>query len=387
VTDLAFAPDNTTCAFAVQDRKDVHHKLVVWNTATGTTRRIWSLGTWWIQALRFSPEGRVLYSCSIDNKVCVWDMASGEKLREFAAGNEARITQATFSPDGKWLACAGQEPVALLVETVTGKVVHRLAFPFIPYRTGFAFSADSRTVAMGFENGEIELVESASGKVRKRLVGGHQAVVATLLFSSDGQRLISGSADTTALIWDLNARLEAPVKPLDSADLDACWNDLASQDAEAAYRSIRRLAASPAEVVPYLDKRLQPVARADKRHLSQLIADLDSDHFAVRDRAFKELEAISEGAADACRAALARGPSPELRRRLEALLQKQDEQRWSPSPQRLCILRALEALEDANTPAARQLMQRMATGAPESAVTQEAKATVGRMTARSDQPR
>jgi hypothetical protein len=79
---------------------------------------------------------------------------------------------------------------------------------------------------------------------------------------------------------------------------------------------------------------------------------------------------------------LAGQPSLEQRRRLEMMLEKQDEERRSPSPQRLRILRALEALELAGTPEAAQLLQRLAGGAPEACVTREAKAALERLTMR-----
>lgn len=110
-----------------------------------------------------------------------------------------------------------------------------------------------------------------------------------------------------------------------------------------------------------------------------LIRDLGSDHFAVRDQASKELENLGEAPIAACRKALASEPSPELRRRLEMLLEKQEQDRRSPSPQRLQIVRALEALEGAGTPRVRQLLQKLADGALESCTTREAKAVLERL--------
>jgi hypothetical protein len=243
----------------------------------------------------------------------------------------------------------------------------------------FAFSADSRTLALGDEQGTIHLVELASGKFRRRLVGGHQGSIGALLFSTDGERLVSGSTDTTALVWDLSGRLNARRKPVSVADLDACWTDLAGDNAERAYQSIHRLAASPAEMLPYLGKKLQPAASADARRVARLISDLDSEQFIVREQASRELEKIGEAATEACRKALESRPSPELRRRLEMLLEKQEQERRSPSAPRLRMLRALEALEMAGGPESRQLLQKLADGASEAYTTREAKAALERL--------
>jgi hypothetical protein len=172
----------------------------------------------------------------------------------------------------------------------------------------------------------------------------------------------------------LNARHTA----LSAADLEACWTDLAGEDAERAYRSICRLAASPTEMLDYLSKRLQPVARADAGRVTRLIADLDSNKFAVREQAANELENV--GATAMYRKVLARDPSLEVRRRLEKLLNKEEQERCSPSPDRLRLLRALEALELAGTPKAEPLLQKLANGASEAWLTREAKTCLERLT-------
>ncbi len=359
--------------------------LVIWDAATGKKRQV-CVGHQGvvIGALGFSPDSGTLYSWSLlgrDRKVRLWDVVTGKMLREFAAGDEAGVYTGSFSANGKWFACGGMPQLLLLYDVATGTAVHRLEIPALRYGNarGFAISPDSRTLAVGDEQGTIHLVELASGKFRQRLVGGHQGNINALLFAADGKRLVSGSTDTTALVWDLTGQLNASAKPISAADLNVCWTDLAGEDAERAYQSIRRLAASPTTMIPYVSKQLQPAASVDARHVDGLIIDLASDQFTVRDQAFKELESLGELAIAACRKALAGEPALEQRRRLEMLLEQQEQERRSPSLPRLRILRALEALEFAGTPQSRQLLQKLAGGAPEACVTREAKAALERL--------
>ena len=51
----------------------------------------------------------------------------------------------------------------------------------------------------------IRLYDFASGKL-VALLKGHENVVYGLAFSPDGSRLISGSVDNTAIIWDTGIR-------------------------------------------------------------------------------------------------------------------------------------------------------------------------------------
>jgi hypothetical protein len=194
--------------------------------------------------------------------------------------------------------------------------------------------------------------------------------------------LISGSNDTTALVWDLTGQRGAKARAIAPEDLDACWSDLASDDATRAFETIRRLAASPSEAIPYLREHLKPVPAVDQKRLVRLIADLDSNQFAVRENATKELEKLGELAAPACRKALEQKPSVEARRRLEALLEKQSQEWQNPSSERLQTLRAIEVLEHIATAEAKQVLSSLAKGAPEARLTQEAKASLERLSKR-----
>jgi hypothetical protein len=204
--------------------------------------------------------------------------------------------------------------------------------------------------------------------------GGHPGGVRALAFTLDGRRLVSSSDDTTALVWDLTggAKEETLTRP----QLEALWADLASEDAARAYRAVWSLAAAPRQSVPFLELRLRPVPRLDPSKVTRLLADLDSDRFAVRQQAAAELERLEAAAEPALRRALEGRPSLETRRRLERLLARLET--WSP--ERLRTLRAVEALERAGTPEARRLLNALAEGAAGAWLTREAAAARDRLT-------
>src|SRR4029453_17133380 len=104
--------------------------------------------------------------------------------------------------------------------------------------------------------------------------------------------------------------------------------------------------------------KLRPVAAPDPQRLRQLLDDLDSAQFAVRQNASRELEKQRELAEPALRAALAKQPSAEVRRRLEQLLEKLG----GPlvDPEQLRGVRAIEALEYIGSAEARALLQTLA---------------------------
>jgi hypothetical protein len=124
---------------------------------------------------------------------------------------------------------------------------------------------------------------------------------------------------------------------------------------------------------------LHAVASVPDKHLARLIADLDSKTFAVREKATRELENLSELAGSACRQALERQTSLEVRQRLEALLDRQAQQRLKPSPEVLRGLRALEVLELTGTKQARTTLSRLSQGAAAARLTMDAKETLARL--------
>jgi RNA polymerase sigma factor (sigma-70 family) len=358
----------------------------------GVTLMDWTTGqelgklpgdTYGVQGAAFTADGRRLVLWEHSRLTRLWDLAAGREIRRFSLpeGNEKRPLpyRATVSPDGRYLAYSSQSRFIALYDLSTGEEIRK--WPASWAQT-LAFSPDGKTLAWGgYQEPAILFMEVATGRERHRLKG-HRGGVSALGFSADGKTLISASYDSTALVWDLTGRLQAKaasVKPLTAAELNACWAALAGADAARAYQALRRLAACPAAAVPYLQARLRPAPAADEKKVARLIRDLTSDRFAERDRAAKELEKLGEAAAGACRKALAAAPPLELRRRLEALLKAQRQAWWAPAPDRLRALRALEALERVGTAEARQLLSRLARGAPEARLTLEAQASLERL--------
>ena len=202
-----------------------------------------------------------------------------------------------------------------------------------------------------------------------------------MAFAPDGRTLIVGGLDQIAHRWDVSriTGRQRAVAERSAAELEADWKDLAG-DSVAGYAALGRLVSSPAGAVAFLGKQLQHIKPVDTKRLERLLADLDSDRFAVREQATRELAARAERAAPALRKALAGNPSPEVRRRLGALLDGLDGVR--PSADTVRQVRAVEALELMGNAEARRLLDKLATGPTHEHLTQDAKAAAGRLAKR-----
>ncbi len=183
-----------------------------------------------------------------------------------------------------------------------------------------------------------------------------------------------GRVMTTALallILQACARDDAPLPGLVRTERDVreYWSALAGEDILQGHRAMRALAGAPRLTVPFLREHLRPAPPVDPKRLARLIAELDDDEFAVRNRAAAELGKIGEQAEAALRRALEGKPSLEVRRRVEGLLKRLEQ----PSPERRQAQRAMEVLVRIGTPAARHLLRSLAGGPADSWTTHDAK--------------
>ena len=104
---------------------------------------------------------------------------------------------------------------------------------------------------------------------------------------------------------------------------------------------------------------------------------LDSDTYAVREGAFRDLKKLGSTIEGELRKSLDGKLSSEVRKRVEKLLEPWEKR--PASPEELRYVRALQVLEQVGGPEARALVARLAEGAPGSWVTQQAQLAVKRL--------
>jgi WD40 repeat protein len=326
------------------------------------------------------------------------DMATGREVVSLPPVPDAETWPLAFSPDGRLFAAVSYGPapdekgsgddvellrlweVVSATKVLARRIDSALHVDFSPESEPLlAFRPDGRLLALPASRREILLWDLRRGRESRRMRG-LAADLTGLAFSPDGRRLVTGLCDSTSLVWDVAGTRQAGVQDLLGPDgVARAWGDLAA-GAPRAFAARGRLADSPGQAVPLLKQHLRPVEPADADQLRRLIADLDSDTFAVREDASKRLEELGESAEGALRRALADRPSPEACRRIGRLL----EALRGPvtRPEALRSLRALAVLEDIGTPEARQALDRVAQGAPEARLTREAKASLERLARR-----
>ena len=299
---------------------------------------------------------------------------------------------ATVSDDGKRIASwqttvssnhplpKDHGPALQVWERATGQEVFKIMFTYFDKLT---FSRDGRLLAASHPTdssdwriwaGGLTIYDSWTGD-RLGELPGHAAHIGALAISPDGKTLASGSSDHTILLWKNNVELKVkPAKVEPTAKLlETWWDDLGTGNAAAAHRSLAMLVAHPAQTVRLIGERLEPAPHVNAAHIAGLVKDLDSPNFATRQKASVAIEKL-ETADVALSVALADNPPLETRRRLELVLAKVEQA--PPTPTRLRSHRAITALQWIATPAARQVLEKLAGGAPAAHQTLEASAAL-----------
>ena len=229
----------------------------------------------------------------------------------------------------------------------------------------------NRLVAVGTPSGSILFWDLASSQQIHRIPG-HDTAVSLLAFSPNGRVMACAYRDATVLLWDCPILSTEPANP---APLSQLWNDLESADSPSAWKAHWGLVMGTTKTESFLEKHLRPVRIVDFRPLAKLMKELDSDQFAVRTRAMKDIEKMGLAAESALLEAQKKPGTLEKQRRLQQLLEKLEQAR----KRQVQELRALAVLEQLNSPGAIAILEELASGDPKAPLTIAARASRRRL--------
>jgi WD40 repeat protein len=360
---LAFAPDSNTLFFVRHNLEEV----AAWSPsmqAVGSFARIRG-ERYIIYSLALSPDGQLLAvgggSGAGYSKVDLLDPNGNVACT--LSGPEGGYADLRFDPAGARLFGDGPKDeitcwdISRQAGGLSGRVAYAIPVDRVVY--DLDVSPDGcLLLTAGGDGNQLCLWEAATGEpVFSWSPHRHGANAARFL--PRGRRFCSGSNDTQILIWSLDEMFGPPVAPATPEAREQCWKALAEGPASGALRARLALAEGGEETALFIRQHIKLPPAPDAAKIRQLIAQLDSDAFAAREEAGKELIKIGRDAVPFLLDANQSATSVEAKARMAALLKEMEK----PAPlsgEMKRTLRAIAVLEAVGTDTAKRVLESIA---------------------------
>jgi WD40 repeat protein len=226
ISNLAMSADGTVLAIASPPPagdKTATGEITLREIPSGAIRRTLSElpdpnrvgpGRIYPRGLALSSDGKLLATAGEGATIRIRDTYTGNEVCSIPAPGDTR--QIVFRPRSREFACINGDGKVRLwdLETRRERLVPSVGkgFPL-----AISFSPDGQLIAIA-ENetpnvggiaghGVVRVREVSSGK-EQFVLEGHNNLIRCLAFHPDGRRLITGSDDSTAKLWDLETRQE-----------------------------------------------------------------------------------------------------------------------------------------------------------------------------------
>jgi len=149
----------------------------------------------------FSHDGKFIVTRTTDNKVRLWDAGTKKVIAQL--NDNGTSNSATFSPDGKLIATAGTDGKVRLFDGATGAPVRELQGHTAPVPRA-VFSPNGNYLVSVSDDTTVRVWKPSTGEAVKVLTG-HSAGVQEVVFSPDQKHFATEAFDKKAIIWSLDS--------------------------------------------------------------------------------------------------------------------------------------------------------------------------------------
>ncbi|MEO8609401.1 MAG: hypothetical protein ABI690_16030 [Chloroflexota bacterium] len=239
--ELSFDPNQPNTLAALTS-----NGIQLWDMDSAQASLIWenpsdpNLNYIYFSFLKYSSDGKQMVSGSTNGtKAYVWDRATGNVLNTYSVDDGLALQDAAFSPDGKQIAFSvvpnvntfpqpeGQTPTYRVDgwDIDKSQVVFSIADQTAPI-VRLVYTPDGKFLATAGNDNTVQLWDAATGKPARMIESGNP--VGVLALSPDGSLLVTAEFDQTnqvnvLRVWDMQTASDQPLAtlndPLGSSDL------------------------------------------------------------------------------------------------------------------------------------------------------------------------
>jgi WD40 repeat protein len=195
IESLDIAPDGERAISGASDGT-----VRVWNINTGEVLLELNEHTGAVPDIRFSPDGTRALSAALDATVKYWNLETGEVIHTLA-GHGREALSVAFSPDGTRAVSGTRDSEFFYWDLTTGTQMRPPVIAHGSSVRGIDYSPVDNEMAIS-ASADLLMFQwnLATGEVIREFAG-HERVVYSVDFSADGTMALSGSRDTTLILW------------------------------------------------------------------------------------------------------------------------------------------------------------------------------------------
>ncbi|KAL8806494.1 MAG: hypothetical protein Q9182_001276 [Xanthomendoza sp. 2 TL-2023] len=207
VYNVSFAPA-TPCS----DKQDITACKYLLSCSADMSVRLWSLESWAcvvvykghdgpVWDVTWGPYGHYFLTGSLDRTARLWSTDRVDYLRLFV-GHDRDVDHVCFHPNNAYVFTGSCDKMVRMWLVTNGYPV-RMFTGHAGNITALACSPDGKILASADDSGTIILWDLAPGKLLKRMRGHGKGGIWSLTWSVESTVIVSGGADGTVRVWDV----------------------------------------------------------------------------------------------------------------------------------------------------------------------------------------